>query len=664
MTISENEALASGPYSGNGSTTVFDYDFTIYHKSELNALRQNADGTVTTLVVDTDYTVAGVGVTAGGTITLTSGSFLPTGSTLTIEPDITPSQERPFDTQSSTTLAEIEKSLDKLTSLIRQSLGSVGRALRVSVADEAAGFNPEFSNEGGTFLRIRDDGTGFENVKTTIDVSAAEFQYAERSASTALAAYNLGDGKRVLLGQQMYLVDTTKTGANSHTSDIGQDGLVEAGLRYTTRARFLEAVARGEPFNQGDTVVAGGFSYVYRSVVYTGGVPGAPQFDPAGNETFVEHFGAVADGLEASPTDNQSAIQAAIDHAQSGYDRSRVVRLSAGYYGVASSLIYRTGVTLEGCGSQSSVITATAAMDAIITAADTTGATDYFRFRMKSLWLRGQAQADYGVRLVSHRDGQFDDVYVDGTINAGWYVREECYYNRWTHCRHNGPGRGWLVFSDSAQSPLLSPNENSLHHCRKNQGTDGVALITSTVGFNRWIVNDMAVEAHSGAAILLSASNASNPIWDCTIKDLRVDSTVSGAKGIQITGGQVYRTKIRGGRFQLTTASNNFVLSGDPQGTTFTDGPWNTSLTASVNFGTIAANSYVRRTFNITDITANTGTHVVCLTASSGAIPDDVFITARLSASNTVEVMARSQRASAVTISSDITVVVDVRRVT
>jgi len=39
--------------------------------------------------------------------------------------------------------------------------------------------------------------------------------------------------------------------------------LVEAGVKYTTRARFIEAVSRGEPFSPGTSVTAGGAVFVF-----------------------------------------------------------------------------------------------------------------------------------------------------------------------------------------------------------------------------------------------------------------------------------------------------------------------------------------------------------------------------------------------------------------
>lgn len=129
MTISAGEDLVSGPYAGNGVATIFDYGFKIYAESELEVIRKNADLTRTPLVLAVDYSVQNVGTAGGGTITLTSGAVLPTGASMTIEPAITPSQDRQFSAQSSLTLLELEQALDKLTSLTRQIIGLSDRLL-------------------------------------------------------------------------------------------------------------------------------------------------------------------------------------------------------------------------------------------------------------------------------------------------------------------------------------------------------------------------------------------------------------------------------------------------------------------------------------------------------------------------------------------------------
>jgi len=133
MTIASSEELQSGPYNGNGVTVDFDYNFTITADADLVVTRRNADGTSEALTLTTDYTVVGAGVSGGGNITLTAGSKAPSGSTLTLSSAVAVSQTRPFSSQTSIKLSEMEAALDKLTILVRQLASDTGRSIKLPV---------------------------------------------------------------------------------------------------------------------------------------------------------------------------------------------------------------------------------------------------------------------------------------------------------------------------------------------------------------------------------------------------------------------------------------------------------------------------------------------------------------------------------------------------
>jgi hypothetical protein len=71
-------------YVGNGSTAVFSYPFKVFEAGDLEVVQTDtATAVATTLVLTTDYSVTGVGVETGGTITLVAG-VLAVGQLLTI----------------------------------------------------------------------------------------------------------------------------------------------------------------------------------------------------------------------------------------------------------------------------------------------------------------------------------------------------------------------------------------------------------------------------------------------------------------------------------------------------------------------------------------------------------------------------------------------------
>jgi len=85
MTVNTSK-ITAGPYAGNDIADTFSYGFRIADKTQLKIFETDALGVETLLTVDTDYTVAGVGVDQGGTVTRTAGA-LPTNTTWYIRSD-------------------------------------------------------------------------------------------------------------------------------------------------------------------------------------------------------------------------------------------------------------------------------------------------------------------------------------------------------------------------------------------------------------------------------------------------------------------------------------------------------------------------------------------------------------------------------------------------
>lgn len=197
MTIPVTEELYSGPYDGDGVTVTFDYSFKIYADTELNVVRVNADKTEETLALTDDYSVAGVGDAGGGSIALTTGAKLPIGASMTIEPAITMSQDRPFSTQSSTTLAQIELALDKLTSLVRRLLGLSDRSFKVSTATLEKPFTTSIAGipAAEQMLTVNAAGTGlqWEDITTVLGnyTNSADADYGSLAEAVG-TAYDYG----------------------------------------------------------------------------------------------------------------------------------------------------------------------------------------------------------------------------------------------------------------------------------------------------------------------------------------------------------------------------------------------------------------------------------------------------------------------------------------
>lgn len=100
-------------YTSNGVTTVFSFPYRFLDNSHL-VVQKTVSAVTSTLVLGTDYTVTGAGLTAGGTVTLTAA--IPNGATLKISrstPKTQPTNLRQGG-QPQQQSAAIETALDRL----------------------------------------------------------------------------------------------------------------------------------------------------------------------------------------------------------------------------------------------------------------------------------------------------------------------------------------------------------------------------------------------------------------------------------------------------------------------------------------------------------------------------------------------------------------------
>jgi len=148
-------------YTCDGTTTVYAYPFKIYEDDDLLAVKTlTATGAETPLILNTDYTVSGAGVTGGGNLTLTAGSVCPSGYTMTILRNIELTQETDYVDGQAFSAESLESAIDKMGLIQQQQAEAIGRAPKLpktsSITDIALP-NPAAShyigwNAGATHL--------------------------------------------------------------------------------------------------------------------------------------------------------------------------------------------------------------------------------------------------------------------------------------------------------------------------------------------------------------------------------------------------------------------------------------------------------------------------------------------------------------------------------
>ncbi|HFE3481531.1 TPA: right-handed parallel beta-helix repeat-containing protein [Enterobacter hormaechei] len=126
MTVST--VVDHNDYTGNGVTTSFPYTFRIFKKTDLTVSVIDLSENISTLILDTDYTVTNAGGYSGGNVVLTAP--LATGWKISVARELEPTQETDLRNQGKFFAEVHEDAFDKLTMLIQQVGTMFSLALR------------------------------------------------------------------------------------------------------------------------------------------------------------------------------------------------------------------------------------------------------------------------------------------------------------------------------------------------------------------------------------------------------------------------------------------------------------------------------------------------------------------------------------------------------
>lgn len=159
-------------YNCNGVTTAYTYPFEILEDDDLLAIKASSSGVETTLVLNTDYTVAGAGSTTGGTVTLTAASKCASGYTLTLLRNIELTQETDYVDGEAFSAESIENAFDKMALIQQQQAERIDRSLKLKKSSTLTDI--DVPSGAGKVIGWNSAGTGFATYSPT-SVSTTDF---------------------------------------------------------------------------------------------------------------------------------------------------------------------------------------------------------------------------------------------------------------------------------------------------------------------------------------------------------------------------------------------------------------------------------------------------------------------------------------------------------
>ena len=185
MTVNA-ETAKSGPYTGNGTTTVFAYDFKALDQTHLVVtLTVTATGVETTQTITTHYTVSGVGTDGGGNVTMVTAPA--STETLTITRAVPQTQTTDLVNRGAVVPTTLETALDRGVQQVQDFNEVTSRTLKVPVST-GSGVSVELpAPTANTVLQWDAAGTAMTVGPTATDISAAATN-ATNAATSATAA--------------------------------------------------------------------------------------------------------------------------------------------------------------------------------------------------------------------------------------------------------------------------------------------------------------------------------------------------------------------------------------------------------------------------------------------------------------------------------------------
>lgn len=237
MTISTTTVKNS--YSGDGTTTDFDYTFKILADTDLTVIIRNSSGTETTKTLSTHYTLSGVGSASGGTVTFTAGNIPTSTETVVLIRDTVQTQAIDYIENDPFPAETHEEGLDRAMIVAQELQEEVDRSIKISRTNTMTSteFTVGPTERAGKFLSFDTNG------ELVVSQEVGTYQ-GNWSASTA---YSARDIVKDSSNNNIYLCNTGHTSSGStplsSNADIAKWDLLVDAASATSSATAAAASA-------------------------------------------------------------------------------------------------------------------------------------------------------------------------------------------------------------------------------------------------------------------------------------------------------------------------------------------------------------------------------------------------------------------------------------
>ncbi|CAI2146762.1 GDSL-type esterase/lipase family protein [Serratia entomophila] len=248
MTVSSE--VSSETYTGNGVTTVFPFHFRILRAEHLVVLYRNNNDVQQNLVLNTDYTISGVGSKSGGSITLMVPA--PDGWTLYMERTVPIVQETDIRNQGNFYPEVHEDVFDYLTMVDQQQQLDLDRAVKVPPGSS--------TNPDDLIAELKQDAERAEVARIGSEAARDESREIADKFGDIDTAVGLTEQNRILSEAARDLAQQAQQGAEAARDEA--EAVVDNDYTFADTAAGLSGTTAGQYFRVPQGVGAD-ISFIY-----------------------------------------------------------------------------------------------------------------------------------------------------------------------------------------------------------------------------------------------------------------------------------------------------------------------------------------------------------------------------------------------------------------